>query len=51
LEAVELLIELGADVNVTNKFGASALAEAIQVEAAETVEVLRRAGAGEVKSP
>lgn len=44
-EAVGLLIELGAEVNVTNEFGNSALQEAIQVEAAETIEVLRRAGA------
>jgi ankyrin repeat protein len=44
-DAVQLLIDLGADVNVTNAFGASALQEAIQVKANETVEVLRRAGA------
>jgi ankyrin repeat protein len=44
-EAVQLLIDLGAEVNVKNKFGASALEEAMQVEAKETVEVLRRAGA------
>ena len=44
-EAVQLLIELGADVNVMNDFGATALEEAIVVEAKETVEVLRRAGA------
>ena len=44
-EAVQLLIDLGADVNVRNKFGATALEEAMQVEAKETVQVLRRAGA------
>ncbi|HEX8910721.1 MAG TPA: ankyrin repeat domain-containing protein [Humisphaera sp.] len=45
-DAVRLLIELGAAVNVTNKFGASALAEAIQVGADETIAILRAAGAG-----
>lgn len=44
-DAVQLLIDLGAEVNVTNEFGDSALQEAIQVNAKETVEVLRRAGA------
>ena len=44
-DAVQLLIDLGADVNVTNEFGDSALEEAMQVNAKETVEVLRRAGA------
>lgn len=44
-DAVQLLINLGAEVNVTNGFGASALEEAMQVEAQETIEVLRRAGA------
>jgi ankyrin repeat protein len=44
-QAVQLLIDLGAEVNVKNKFGASAIEEAIQVEAHETVEVLQRAGA------
>jgi len=44
-DAVQLLIDLGADVNVKNEFGKSALEEAMQVEAKETVEVLRRAGA------
>ena len=44
-EAVQLLIELGASVRTGNDFGRSALAEAIQVGAAETVAVLRRAGA------
>ena len=43
--AVQLLIDLGADVDVKNKFGASALQEAIQVEAKESIEVLVRAGA------
>jgi len=46
-EAVQLLIDLGAEVNVTNEFGASALQEAIRVEANETIEVLRRAGSVE----
>src|SRR3954470_25039144 len=32
-DAVELLIDLGADVNVKNEFGKSALQEAIQVKA------------------
>ncbi len=44
-EAVQLLIDLGADVNVKNEFGASALEEATLVGADETAEVLRRAGA------
>jgi ankyrin repeat protein len=44
-DAVQLLIDLGAEVNVKNEFGASALEEAVQVEAKETVNVLRRAGA------
>jgi ankyrin repeat protein len=44
-DAVQLLIDLGAEVNVKNQFGASALEEAIQVEAKATVEFLRRAGA------
>ncbi len=44
-EAVQLLIDLGADVRVGNRFGASALYEATQVRAHETVAVLRRAGA------
>ena len=43
-EAVQLLIDLGAEVNVKNKFGASALEEAMLVEAKESVEVLRQAG-------
>ncbi len=43
--AVKLLIELGAAVNVQNAFGKSALEEAIQVEASETVVVLQHAGA------
>jgi len=46
-DAVQLLIDLGAEVNVKNNFSKSALEEALQVEAKETVEVLRRAGAGE----
>jgi ankyrin repeat protein len=44
-DAVQLLIDLGADVNVKNEFGNSAIEEAMQVEARETIEVLRRAGA------
>jgi len=43
-DAVQLLIDLGADVNVRNNFGKSPLQEAIQVGATQTVEVLRRAG-------
>lgn len=46
-DAVQLLIDLGADVNVTNDFGASPLAEAVEVKAAKTIDVLRRAGAVE----
>jgi ankyrin repeat protein len=44
-DAVALLIGLGAKVNVSNDFGASPLDEAMQVGAAEAIEVLRRAGA------
>lgn len=44
-DAVQLLIDLGADANVKNEFGKSALEEAMQVGAKDTVEVLRRAGA------
>jgi ankyrin repeat protein len=44
-EAVQLLVDLGAEVNVKNAFGASALEEAVQAGAKEAVEVLRRAGA------
>jgi ankyrin repeat protein len=44
-DAVQLLIELGAEVNVTNQFGASALEEVIRVGANATAEVLQRAGA------
>ncbi len=44
-DAVQLLIDLGAEVNVKNEFGNSALKEAIQVEAKETVDVLKKAGA------
>ncbi len=43
--AVQLLIELGADARVGNRYGASALQEATKVGATEAVEVLRRAGA------
>jgi ankyrin repeat protein len=45
-DAVQLLIDLGAAVNVTNKYGASPLEEATLVGAKETVQALRRAGAG-----
>lgn len=45
-DAVQLLIDLGADANVGNDFGATALQEALQVGANEAAEVLRRAGAG-----
>jgi ankyrin repeat protein len=44
-DAVQLLIELGAAVNVRNEFDASALEEAIRVDAKEAADVLRRAGA------
>jgi ankyrin repeat protein len=44
-DAVRLLIELGAAVNVRNEFGNSAIEEAIQIEAYETAAVLRAAGA------
>jgi ankyrin repeat protein len=44
-DAVQLLIDLGAEVNVRNEFGSSALEEALMVKAAQTVAVLRRAGA------
>ncbi len=44
-EAVQLLIELGADVNVRNNSGRSALQEAILMGANRTIEVLRRSGA------
>ena len=43
-DAVQLLIDLGADVNVRNNFGKSPLQEAVQVGAAQTVDVLCRAG-------
>ena len=44
-DAVQLLIDLGADVNAKNDFGASAIEEATLVGAKEAVEVLKRAGA------
>ena len=44
-DAVQFLIDLGADVNVVNDFGNTALQEASQVKAKETVVVLERAGA------
>ena len=43
--AVQLLIDLGASVNVTNDFGASPLQEAVRVDAFEAAKVLRSAGA------
>jgi ankyrin repeat protein len=43
--AVQLLIDLGARVNVTNRFGESALYEARSVGAREAVEALLGAGA------
>jgi ankyrin repeat protein len=46
VDAVKLLIDLGARVNVTNDFGATALEEAELAGATEAVAVLRRAGAG-----
>src|SRR6266550_679428 len=45
-EAVRLLIDLGARVNVTNDFGNSALAEAELAGATDAVKVLKRASAG-----
>ena len=45
--AVQLLVDLGADINVRNNFGKSPLQEAIQVGATQTIAVLRRAGAAE----
>jgi ankyrin repeat protein len=44
-DAVQLLIDFGADVNVVNDFGASPLHEASQVKATATVLVLKNAGA------
>ena len=44
-DAVQLLIDLGAEVNPTNDFGHSALEEARQVNAKETIAVLEAAGA------
>jgi ankyrin repeat protein len=43
--AVQLLIDLSAQVNVTNDFGASALEEAELAGAADAAATLRRAGA------
>jgi ankyrin repeat protein len=45
-DAVQLLINLGARVNVANEFGATALEEAELAGAKDAVAVLRRAGAG-----
>jgi ankyrin repeat protein len=39
------LIDLGAEVNVKNRFGSSALYEATGVGATEAAQVLREAGA------
>jgi ankyrin repeat protein len=44
-DAVQLLIDLGASVQVTNEFGRSPLEEARLVGAEEAVAVLQRAGA------
>jgi ankyrin repeat protein len=44
-DAVQLLIDLGAQVNVTNEFGKTAMEEAELAEASGAVAVLRRAGA------
>jgi ankyrin repeat protein len=44
-DAVQLLIDLGADVRVTNDFGHTALEEARTVQADAAVDVLVRAGA------
>ena len=44
-EAVQLLLELGSNVNTKNMFGQSALLETITVHADEACAVLRRAGA------
>lgn len=44
-DAVQLLIDLGAKVNVTNDFGKTPLEEAESAEAKDAVIVLRRAGA------
>jgi ankyrin repeat protein len=43
--AVALLLELGADVNVTNEFRYSPLKEARIAKATQTAEILERAGA------
>lgn len=50
-EAMKVLIDLGAKVDVNNDFGDSALQEALQVNATAAVEVLRRAGATEPTVP
>jgi ankyrin repeat protein len=42
---VQVLIDLGASVNVTNEFGATPLEEALSIKAMEAVDVLQRAGA------
>jgi ankyrin repeat protein len=44
-DAVQLLIDLGAHVNVTNEFGKTPLEEAELVGSADAVSVLKRAGA------
>jgi ankyrin repeat protein len=45
VEAVQRLIDLGASVNVTNKFGRTPLQEAKYIGASDVVAVLTRAGA------
>lgn len=44
-DAVQLLIDLGARIDVSNDFGRSPLEEAVFAEARDAAEVLRRAGA------
>ena len=48
---VQVLIDLGASVNVTNSFGSSPLDEAEFVSASEAADVLRRAGAENIRRP
>ncbi|MEI6232001.1 MAG: ankyrin repeat domain-containing protein [Planctomycetota bacterium] len=44
-DAVQLLIDLGADVNVENEFGKTVLHEAIICDAQPTIAILKSAGA------
>jgi ankyrin repeat protein len=48
-DGVQLLIDLGAEVNVQNEFGDSAIYDAKRASANEAVAVLRRAGACETR--